>query len=302
MSKPHIEYLLLALLALCWGSSYLFIKIAVAEIPPLTLVAARVTGAALLLISVMYIRRERLPTDRGTWGSLGVQSVFNSIGAWTLLAWGQQSIDAGVASVLNSTAPVFVFLFTVLITRHESTVPRRLLGAILGVCGVALIVGLDLKSGFRGQVLGQIACLAGAVLYACAAIYGRRFASVGALATATGTMIWASAVLVPVALIVDRPWLLSPSVEAMLATLVLSVICTGLALLLYFRLLNTLGSMGVASQAYLRASVGVVLGILFLGETMTFQVGIGLAAAIVGVAMINWPIQPSQRTTSTKSS
>ena len=182
-----------------------------------------------------------------------------------------------------------MFLFTALITRHESTKPHRLLGAILGVVGVALIVGLNLRSGLEGEVYGQLACLAGAMLYACAAIHGRRFGSIGALATATGTLIWAVAVMVPTALLLDKPWLLSPSVRAMLSTLVLSVACTGLAMLLYFRLLNTLGSMGVASQAYLRAGFGVFLGIVFLGEVLTLQVGLGLFAAIVGVALINWP-------------
>ena len=95
--------------------------------------------------------------------------------------------------------------------------------------------------------------------------------------------------MVPAAILLDKPWLLSPSLRAMLSTLVLSVACTGLAMLLYFRLLNTLGSMGVASQAYLRAGFGVFLGIVFLGEVLTLQVGLGLFAAIVGVALINWP-------------
>ena len=115
----HIELLLLALLALLWGSSYLFIKIAVAEIPPVTLIAARVLGAALFLYVVLWLRRDGLPRERRTWGLLGVQAVFNSIGAWTVLAWGQQFVDAGLASVLNSTSPIFVVIFTGLLTRHE---------------------------------------------------------------------------------------------------------------------------------------------------------------------------------------
>lgn len=283
------EMPLLALLALLWGSSYLFIKIAVAEIPPVTLIALRVLGAAIFLMIVMAIRSERLPQDGRTWRMLGIQAILNSIGAWTVLAWGQQFVDAGLASVLNSTSPVFVFLITGFVTRHEPLGARKLLGATFGIIGVVLIVGVDALAGLGAQVAGQMACLLGAALYAGAAIYGRRFGHISALATAAGTMIWASAVLIPLALILDRPWTLAPSIQAIAATLVLSIFCTGIALLIYFRLLRTLGSMGVASQSYLRAGVGVILGLMFLGETISLPVAIGLIAAIVGVALINWP-------------
>ncbi len=284
-----LELSLLALLALLWGSSYLLIKVAVEEIPPITLIAARVSGAALFLVLVMQLRRESLPTQPSVWRALLVQAMFNSIAAWTLLAWGQQFVDSALASVLNSTAPIFVFFITALITKHEVLSGRKLIGALLGVAGVALIVGIEALGGLGRQVLGQLACLAGAVLYACAAIYGKRFANLGALATATGTMIWASIVLVPVALLLETPWTLSPSFQAMAATVTLSILCTGVALLLYFRLLQTLGSLGVASQAYLRAGVGVILGIVFLGESLSIPIALGLVAAMSGVALINWP-------------
>jgi drug/metabolite transporter (DMT)-like permease len=298
MAQRHnltIEFLLLGLLALLWGSSYLFLKVAVAEIPPITLIALRVAGAALFLVAVMRIRRESLPRDARSWGMLYLQAVFNSIGAWTILAWGQQFVDAGLASVLNSTSPLFVFLFTALLTRHEPLGGRKLLGALVGFCGVVLIVGIDALRGLGAQVAGQIACLLGAALYGCAAIYGRRFSHLPAVATAAGTMICATATLIPLALLIERPRAMRPSVAAIGATAMLSVFCTGVALLLYFRLIRTIGSMGVASQSFLRAGVGVVLGILLLGETFTLPAAIGIAAAIIGVALINWPARkPAQ--------
>lgn len=285
----RIELLLLGLLALLWGSSYLFIKVAVAEIPPITLIAVRVLGAALFLTIVMWLRAERLPGDARTWRMLMVQAFFNSIGAWTVLAWGQQFVGAGLASVLNSTSPIFVILITAFVTRHEGLGGRKLLGAALGVLGVVLIVGVDVLGGLGEQIAGQVACLVGAALYAGAAIYGKRFGHLSALAAATGTMICASVVLVPAALALERPWALSPSFAAMAAAFVLSVLCTGLALLIYFRLVRTLGSMGVASQSYLRAGVGVILGMAILGETFTLPIALGLTIAIAGVALINWP-------------
>lgn len=283
-----MEFALLGLLALLWGSSYPFIKVAVAEIPPITLIAARVAIAAALLLAVMRWRGERLPRDRSTWGRLYIQAILNSIAAWTLLAWGQQYVDAGLASVLNSTAPIFVFFITLFFTGHEATSPTRLIGACVGVAGVALIVGVEALDGLGRQVAGQIAALLGALLYAGAAIYARRLNHISSTATATGAMIWATVTLIPAALILDRSWTLSPSAEALAAAAVLGVFCTGFALMIYFRLLRTIGSLGTASQAYLRAGVGVMLGVVFLGETITPVVGLGLFAALTGVALINW--------------
>lgn len=283
------ELALLALLALLWGSSYLFIKVAVTEIPPVTLIAIRVSLASVLLLAVVYWRGQRLPRDAGTWARLFVQSVFNAIAAWTLLAWGQQYVDSGLASVLNSTSPIFVFFITLLITRHEAVSVLKLAGACLGLFGVVLIVGIDALSGLGQQVAGQLAAIAGAILYACAAIYGKNFSHLPATVTAAGTMIWASVCLVPISLAIDQPWTLNPSIHAIAAALALSIACTGIALLIYFRLIKTLGSLGVASQAYLRAGIGVLLGMVFLGEQVTLLVGIGLIAAILGVAAINMP-------------
>jgi drug/metabolite transporter (DMT)-like permease len=219
-SDLKVELALLALLALLWGSSYLFLKVAVTEIPPITLIAMRVAGATTFLLVLMHVRNERLPRDAGTWRMLYLQAIFNSIGSWTVLAWGQQYVDASLASVLNSTSPIFVFLFTALVTRHEPLGGRRLFGALVGFAGVVLIVGLDALHGLGTQVAGQLACLLGAALYACAAIYGKRFSHIPAVATATGTMICATATLVPLAFVVERPWAMHPSAIALAATAV----------------------------------------------------------------------------------
>jgi len=250
MPHPKLDLALLALLALMWGSSYLFIKIAVEDITPLTLVAARVLGASVFLFTIMNLRGQRLPGFSRLWGMFFVQSILTSTGAWTVLAWGQQFVDAGLASVLNSTSPIFVVLFTVSITHTEQISRRKLSGVLLGLAGVGFIVGLDSLAGLGKQVAGQLACLMGAALYACAALYGKRFKDLGALTTATGTMIMATVVLVPAAFLIERPLSLAPSWQAIAATVTLSLVCTGTALLVYFRLLQSLGSLGVASQAY----------------------------------------------------
>jgi drug/metabolite transporter (DMT)-like permease len=287
LGSRRLELALLGLLAALWGSSYLLTKVALATIPPVTLIALRVAIAALLLVAVMRHEGARFPADRRTRRLLLVQAFFNSIGSWTVLAWGQQHVASALAGVLNSTSPIFVFFITLLVTRHEAAGAWRFAGALLGVVGVALVVGVDALRGLDGQIAGRLACLFGAFLYACAAIHGKRFSSISPTVTAAGTMIWATVCLAPLCLLVDRPWTLHPSARSLGAAAALGSLCTGVALLLYFRLVRTLGSMGVASQSYLRAGVSVLLGIVVLGEQVTPAIGLGLAAIVLGVAAIN---------------
>ncbi|MCC3306532.1 EamA family transporter [Sneathiella sp. HT1-7] len=283
------EYFLLILLACLWGSSYLLIRIGVETIPPASLVALRVSVAAFVLLIVVWRQGYRLPTDLPTWRNFAIQSFFNSFGAWTLLAWGQQYVESGLATVLNSTSPIFVFLLTWLITRHETVTIRKIAGAFIGLAGVILIIGVDALQSLGQQVVAQLAILASAMLYGYAAINGRKFASLPSTVTAAGVMISACAVLIPASLIIDQPWTLSPSIESLTAVVILGTFGTALALLLYFRLINTLGSLGTASQSYLRMGVGVMLGIVVLGEQFSFIVGLGILTAILGVALINIP-------------
>ena len=283
------ELLLLGLLALLWGSSYLLIRVALDGLPPVTLIALRVSLAAVVLLAVVRWQGHRLPRDLASWRDLFVQSLLNATAAWTLLAWGQQYVDSGLAGVLNSTSPVFVFFITLLVTRHEALSPLKLAGALLGVAGVTLIIGTDVLGGLGRQVAAQLAVLLGAFLYGCAAVNGKRFDHMPPTVTAAAVMLCATAVLLPAALVIDRPWSLRPSALPLAAAAALAVFCTALALLLYFRLVRTLGSMGVASQAYLRAGVSVMLGILLLGESLRPAVGLGLLAVILGVAAINLP-------------
>lgn len=284
---PWTEFALLGLLALLWGSSYGFIKLAVTEIPPMTLIAARGTIAAAMLIALVMIRGDKWPTDARTWGMLLVQAFFNGIGAWTLLAWGQQHIDSGLASVLNSTSPIFVVLITLLILRNGTIGPRATFGAFLGLGGVILMIGVGVLDGLGKEIAGQAAALAGAALYACAALYSRRFTGLPAPVIAATTMLWTAIWLVPAAFIFEDPLDLTPSATAIGAAVALGVFCTGFAVLIYFRLIKTLGPAGVASQAYLRAGLGVLIGVVLFQEVFTLSIAAGLLAAILGVALIN---------------
>lgn len=286
------ELVLLGVLACLWGSSYLLIKVALATIPPVTLMAIRVTLAATFLLVVMGVRGEHLPTDSRSWRELFVQSLLNSSLAWLVLAWGAQYVPSGMAGVLNSTSPLFVFLLAAFSSNSSSNSaksPPKIAGVVLGFVGVLLVVGVDSLRGLGQQTLAQAAVLFGAFLYACAALNGKRLAHLSPLVTATGTMLWAAVSLVPLSLLLEQPWTLTPSGSSLSAAATLAIMCTGIALIIYFRLMRTLGAMGVASQSYLRAGISVLLGLMVLGEQLSATVLIGLIVTIAGVALINWP-------------
>jgi drug/metabolite transporter (DMT)-like permease len=251
------------------------------------LVALRVSIAAVLLLVIAQWKHLCLPRETRVWGAFFVQACFNSIVSWSLVAWGQQFVPSALAGILNSTSPIFVFLITCTLTRHETVTVQKLLGTSAGLGGVCLIIGVDVLRDLGQHVVAQLALVAGALCYAGAAIYGRRFEAIPAIVTAAGTMTWAATCLMPVSLVVDQPWKIAPSLGSLLAAVALGAFSTAGALMLYFRLVRTLGSMGVASQSYLRAGVSVLLGVILLGEPFTWSLGVGLTAVVIGVAAIN---------------
>ena len=280
---------LLLLLATAWGASYTFLKIAVATIPPVTLIAGRTLIAGVLLVVIMRWRGVKLPTDAANWRRFLFQACLNSVIPWTMVAWGAQALDAGVATILNSTAPIFTFILTVAVTRHEAVTSRKLIGVIAGMAGICLIVGVQALDGFGEQLIAQIICVLAAVCYAGAAIFGRNFGGLDPMAPAAGSLLCGAAILIPISLVVDRPWTLAPSMNSLLALLAIAVFSTALAFVIYFRLIQTLGSVGATAQAYLRVPIGVAFGVIFLGEQLSSTVWIGLACVVVGVAAMTIP-------------
>lgn len=289
--KTNMETELALLLALStlWGASYTFIKIGVETIPPVTLIAARTLIAGAVLVAVLRLRGLKLPTDRQVWGRFLFHACLNSVVPFTLIAWAEQTTDAGLATILNSTSPIFAFLLTALITRHEAVTGRKLFGVAAGLIGICLIVGVEALGGFGHELWAQLAIVAATVCYAGAAIFGKNFKGLDPMMPAAGSLICGAAILIPVSLVVDRPWTLAPSADSALALLALSVFSTALAFVIYFRLVQTLGSVGTTAQAYLRVPIGVAIGVLFLGETLSSTAWIGLACVVAGVIAMTLP-------------
>ncbi|MBB3645372.1 drug/metabolite transporter (DMT)-like permease [Rhizobium sp. BK619] len=283
------ELLLLLALATLWGSSYTFIKIGVETIPPVTLIAVRTLIAGGILLIVLRYRRIRLPTDGETWRRFVVQACLNSVIPFTLIAWAEQSVDAGLAVILNSATPIFTFLLTVLIARHEQVTARKLFGVISGLAGICLVIGVEVLGGLGESLLAQLAIILATACYAGAAIFSKNFKGLDPAVPAAGSLISGAVILLPVSLVVDRPWTLDPSAASILALLALSAFSTALAFAIYFRLVQTLGSVGTTSQAYLRVPIGVAIGIVFLGERLSPTAWIGLVCVIFGVAAMTIP-------------
>ena len=274
----RLELALLLLLATLWGASYSFIKVAIETIPPLTLIAARTMIAGALLLAVMRWRGVRLPRDVANWGRFAVQSGLNAVVPFTLIAWAEHTVDAGVAVILNATTPIFAFLVTALITRHEPVTMRKLVGVALGIAGVCVIIGPEALSGLGRETGAQLAVVTASLCFAGAAIFGRNFQGLDPMVPAAGSLLCGAVVLLPLSLAIDRPWTLTPSYAGVLALLGLAVFSTALAFAIYFRLVNTLGSVGTTAQAYLRVPIGVGIGALFLGESRRQTRGSDFAA------------------------
>lgn len=289
--KPNLprELLLLLALSTLWGASYTFIRIGVETIPPITLIAARTLIAGAILLVVILWRGLSVPREAATWRRFLFQACLNSVTPFTLIAWAQQTTDASLAAILNSATPIFAFLITALLTRHEAVTGRKLFGVGAGLIGICLIVGVQALGGLGRELSAQLAIVAATVCYAGAAIFGKGFKNLDPILPAAGSLVCGATLLVPVSLAVDRPWTLAPSVASTLALLALAAFSTALAFVIYFRLVQTLGSVGTTAQAYLRVPIGVAIGVVFLGESLSTMGVVGLLFVISGVAAMTIP-------------
>jgi len=290
LALNHIrELALLVLLATLWGASYTFIKVGVETIPPVTLIAARTFIASVVLLATLRAHGMALPTDATVWRRFLVQACLNSVVPFTLIAWAEQSLDAGLATILNACSPIFTFLLARGLARQGSATGRQLFGVVCGMIGICLIVGVQALDGIGQQLTAELAIIVATICYAGAAMFSRHFQGLDPILPATGSLVCGTLVLVPASLIVDRPWTLQPSVNSIAALICLAVFSTALAFTLYFRLIRTLGPIGTTAQAYVRVPIGVGIGAAFLGEMLAATSWIGLVCVIAGVAAMTLP-------------
>jgi drug/metabolite transporter (DMT)-like permease len=283
-----IEWLLLVALSMLWGGSFFFAKIALAGLPPFCVVLGRVGIAAITLNIVVRLLGQRLPSDLPTWRAFFGMGVLNNLIPFSLIVCGQTEIASGLASILNATTPVFTVLLAHWLTRDERLTANRAAGVVLGLAGVAVMIGPEALNGLDRHVLGELAVVAAALSYGFAGIFGRRFRGQPPLVTAAGQVSATTVMMLPLALLVDRPWLLpAPSPAVWAAVLGLALLCTALAYVIFFRILAAAGATNLLLVTFLIPVSAVLLGTLFLQERLDPRQFAGMGLIALGLAAID---------------
>lgn len=291
-SRPMtaLEWAMLIVLAAVWGGSFFFNGVALRELPVFTVVVSRVALAALILLLILKLQGERMPRDRRIWLAFFGMGLLNNVIPFSLIVWGQQHIASAVASILNASTPLFTVVFAHFLTRDEKMTGGKLAGVVIGFIGVAVMIGFDALQALGTNVVAQLMCLGAAVSYAFAGIFGRRFRTMGVtpMMTATGQVIASSILLFPLMLIIDRPWTLAtPSMVAIGALIGVAALSTALAYVLYFRILSTAGATNLLLVTFLIPVSAIILGVLFLNESLLPKHIAGMALIGIGLAAID---------------
>lgn len=286
------EWFLLILLSVIWGGSFFFAKVAVAEIPPFTVVLGRVGIAALLMNSVVLLTGRRMPGSIRLWGLFLVMGLFNNAVPFSLIFWGQTEIASGLASILNATTPLWTVLLAHWLTRDEKLSVPRVAGVVAGIVGAVIIIGPDVLEGIGSNLLAQLAVVGAAVSYALAGIFGKRFRGTSSTVTATGQLTCSTVIMIPMVAWIDRPWTLQmPGLQTWACILALAVVCTALAYGIYFRILATAGATNLLLVTFLIPVSALLLGFSFLGERLEPRHFAGMGCIGLGLAAIDGRIQ-----------
>ena len=286
MRLGPMDWGLLVLLSLLWGASFLFVGIAVQELPVLTIIALRVSLAALVLWGIALFCGHQLPRGRKTWQAFLALGLLNNVIPFGLIVLGQQTIGAGLAAILNATTPLWTVLVAALFLADERFSKQKLFGVLLGLVGVIVMVGPDSLAGISRNLGAQLAVLGATLSYAFASVFGRRFAAakISPLHTALEQVTASSFILMPLALMIDTPWASAlPSQATIFAILGLAVLSTAGGYLLFFNILERAGATNVSLVTLLIPPSAIAMGMLFLEETLQGIHFIGLALIILGL-------------------
>jgi len=285
MTLRHWPVLLLT--AALFGSSFLFINIAVKEIPPLSLAAGRALLAVPIGLLMLRAIGLRLPRLGRAWLPLIVLGIFTAAIPYAAIAWGQRHIESGLAGILFGTIPVFSVVLTPLLARDERFSSGRILGALIGFAGVVLVIGPKALGGLDGQLLGAGVTLGAALAYALGAIYARTKPDIHPAQMTAGQLVVASIVLSAGALAFDTPWQLEPSLAALGAVAWTAVLSTALPVILLFWLIRNVGATNASIATFFMPVVAVALGALLLGEQLPWQAFAGLGLILLGALAVN---------------
>jgi drug/metabolite transporter (DMT)-like permease len=284
--KPS-EWGMLVLLSVFWGGSFFFTEIALRGFQPFSIVFLRVVFAAIILVGVVYLSGQRMPSSPRVWGAYFVMGALNNAIPFSLIVWGQTHIDSGVASILNATAPIFTVLLAHFLTSDERLTIRKSLGVIIGFVGVYVMMQPELKDGFSWRGLGLMAVLGAAVSFAFAGIFGKRFKQTTPLVNSAGMLTCSSLIMLPLVLMTGAFSASQPSAANISAIIGLATVSTVLAYLLYFRILSSAGVTNVLLVTFLIPASALLLGVGVLGEVIHILEYTGMGCIFIGLIVID---------------
>jgi drug/metabolite transporter (DMT)-like permease len=285
--SSQLDWVIFLLLGFFWGSSYLFIKLAVDDFGTFTLVALRLIVGGVLLWLVIRLAGQRLPRDRRIYGHLIVMAIINITIPFLLITWAEQSVESSLAAILTSPVPLFAIVLSALFLPDEPMRVNGLVGLVVGFIGVVIITSRGL-TGAGSSVVGELALLGAALSYAAGAVYSRRnVRGIPPMIPAVFQVTFAAIIVGVFAIILERPWEARPDLQAVFSILWLGILGSGVAYLFVFRLFAHWGATRTTLVAYLLPIVGIVLGYLVLQEPIDARLLVGTALVIAGVALVN---------------
>jgi drug/metabolite transporter (DMT)-like permease len=281
---------IIALLSVLWGGSFFLIELGLRGFPPNTLVFVRMALSIPPMMIALKIAGQRLPSDRASWAQLFILGFLNAALPFILFFWGMTQIHSGYASVLNATTPLWGVITAHFLTQDEKATPSRITGVLLGMAGIIIMVGSAALNGLTTGLLAQIACLLATLCYAIAAVYGRRLSrsTMTPLVVASGQVITAAIIMVPVMIVTDRPWMLAmPDLDVVAAVIALAVFSTSIPYILYFRLIDRAGASNAMLVAFIMPVVAIILGVVALHESLQPRQIAGTCLIALGLLAID---------------
>ena len=298
MNRTLTDWALLLALVAMWGSSFMFNKLGVATVPPLTLVAGRLAIGALTLLAVLYAKGVRLPPFGPVWIAYTVLGIVGNALPFFLITWGQQAIDSALAGILMAAMPLATLVLAHFFVHGERMTAGRAAGFVLGFLGIIVLMGPAAMRSMGGsalQVISQLSVLCGALCYSANSVMARLLVRSDFLVASAGTLLVSAVIVLPLALATDKPWTLQPANSSLAAILWLGLGPTALATILYFRLISSAGPTFMSLVNYLSPAVAVFLGVTLLGEQPGVNAYTGLALILSGIAFSQWQAVSRQR-------
>ena len=285
-----VEWTMLVLLSMLWGGSYYFVEIALLEWSPLLIVGVRVFVASIVIWGIVLAAGLPIPRSLSAWMAFFWMGLLNNVFPFLLIVWGQKEIESGLAGILTAAAPIFSVIVAGVWLKDEPVTRPRLLGAVLGLIGVAVLIGPNALAGLDVNLLAQVAVLGAALSYAFAGVYARRFTrmNIDPIVAASGQLLMSSFIMILLVFTFDSPAeLIESSAKVWTVVIVMAIFSTALAYILYFRLLATAGATNAILVTLLIPVTAILLGAVFLDERLQWLHFLGMVVIALGLSVID---------------